>query len=435
MGHVFGDSTPFPYDVNFIEQIRQVVECGVALMRSQEMMKDARAATVTIEQSRKAERARMNAMSDALKLTMTAFSSASAERVARAAHRILDAARSVIEGELASLDGQVVDTEQRGRGAIERAKDEAYRALETFALNHDLPNTELSLRLLAAEEAYAGTVVVQTPFGLEAVFSLAIPTAHAWGKPRRVIELSGSTEVHLPAETGLFSKKVTVQPFKLDKLFIAEVARSAERALVTLRKGPRSGSGYELEHHPAEHRVLLRRLGEDGALEANSEVMELSGEDLVHAERRWARVAASTADLPERRQSMTTANFDGKDLREFEEPRDILVKLINVVAPVVQEIANRSGAPGELVLRRDSGEGRREEIYITKAELHEKVMSLPPAARAIFDPLELSDGPRSPRAPAPSEPIFIGDVESEMTNPVLEVPSDLEAEVTRTKGK
>jgi hypothetical protein len=86
-----------------------------------------------------------------------------------------------------------------------------------------------------------------------------------------------------------------------------------------------------------------------------------------------------------------------------------------VLAPIVQEIARRSGAPGELVLRRDLGEGRREEIYITKAELNEKVVTLPVTLRPVFDPFELSEGPRSPRAPAPSEPIFIDseDVEGE----------------------
>jgi hypothetical protein len=62
-------------------------------------------------------------------------------------------------------------------------------------------------------------------------------------------------------------------------------------------------------------------------------------------------------------------------------------------------------------------------------------MALPPSARPVFDPLELSDGPRSPRAPAPSEPIFIGEGEAEMTNPGPDVPPDLDAEVTRTKGK
>jgi len=274
---------------------------------------------------------------------------------------------------------------------------------------------------------YSGQVVVVTPCGVESIFSLAIPNAHAWGKPRRVLELSASTEVHLPAETGIFSKKMTMQPVKLDKLFIAEVARSSERALITLRKGPRSGTGYELEVMLGEHRVLLRRLGEDGSPEVNAELIELSGEDLVHVERLWNRIAETSGDLQTRRQTMTSASFDGKSLREHEEPQEILTRLINVVSPVVQEIARRSGAPGELVLRRDLGEGRREEIYITKAELHEKVVGLPLTARPIFDPLELSDGPRSPRAPAHSEPIYL---EADMTD-----PGELESEPTRHKSK
>jgi hypothetical protein len=384
-----------------------------------------------VEALRKTERARMTAMSDALKLTMTAFSSSAAERVARCATRVLDSARAIIDGELAGLDGHVTDTQSQGRSNIERAKDMAYRALEAFALNHDLPNTDVSLRLLAAEEVYSGQVIVQTPFGLESIFSLAIPGAHAWGKPKRVLELSASTEVHLPAETGIFSKKVTLQPFKLDKLFVAEVARSAERALITLRKGPRSGTGYELEVSLPDQRVLLRRIGEDGVPEKSAEVIELGGEDLVHAQRLWNRIFETTADLVERRQTMSSATFDGTSLRELEEPHEILQRLINVVAPIVQEIARRSGAPGELVLRRDAGEGHRDEVFITKAELHEKVMTLPPASRAIFDPLELSDGPRSPRAPAHSEPIII---ESDSTNPGIDLNA-IENEVTRTKGK
>src|SRR6185436_15676006 len=103
----------------------------------------------------------------------------------------LDSARSILDAELTGLDNQVVDTQQHGKHAIERSREETYRAMEAFALNHDLPNTEVSLRLLAADEVYSGQVVVQTPFGLEAIFALAIPAAHQWGKPRRVIELAG----------------------------------------------------------------------------------------------------------------------------------------------------------------------------------------------------------------------------------------------------
>jgi hypothetical protein len=133
----------------------------------------------------------------------------------------------------------------------------------------------------------------------------------------------------------------------------------------------------------------------------------MEGEDAVHVMRLWTRLLDTTRDLLGRREAMTDATFDGKSLADLPDPRPVCARLVSVIAPTVQEIAKRSGAPGELVLRRDLGEGRREEIYITKAELHEKVLALPPELRSVFDPFELSEGPRSPRAPVPSEPIII----------------------------
>ena len=68
----------------------------------------------------------------------------------------------------------------------------------------------------------------------------------------------------------------------------------------------------------------------------------------------------------------------------------IAERIVRCLAPTVREIARRSGAPGELVLRRDVRAGRRNEIYMTTAELHEKVLTLPPLLRPAFDPFELT---------------------------------------------
>lgn len=417
MGHVYGDSTPFPFDVNFIELIRQAVECGCALLAAQHEIVNAVDRSGSFEQMRKAERARLDAMADAVKLTMTAFTSSKSERMVRTASRILESSRAVIEGELAQLEGMANGQITSTRATVDHAREATFRAIEGFVLRHDLPHTAIGLRLLAGEEYYSGQVLVTTPFGIEAVFGLAIPTAHDWGKLKRVANLSAGTEVHVPKESGWLSKRMEVQPVKLDKLFVTEAAVTPERALITLRKAPRSGSGFQVEIATEEARPqpMLHRLNEDGQ-PTGEPALELDGEDAVHVLRLWNRVVDSTRDLAIRRQSMSTASFDGQPLRELDEPQAICTRLVNVLAPVVQEISRRSGAPGELVLRRDLGEGRREEIYITKAELHEKILLLPQSLRGAFDPFELTEGPRSPRAPAPSEPIYLdADEEDEVT--------------------
>jgi hypothetical protein len=406
MGHVFGDSTPFPYDVDFIELIRHAVECGAELCKAQQSISSAADRRASVDQLRRAERTRLEQMSNAMKLTMTAFMASSSERMSRTASSVLETTRAIIEREMAALEGQASGEIATTKETVELAREAAYHAVETFALRHDLPNTEKQLRLVAGDDAYTGQGLVTTPFGVDAVFALAIPAAHEWGRLKRVAALSAGTEVRVPKEAGWISKRMELHVEKLDRFFVSEASVAPGRSRISLRKGPHSGPGWRIEVHSEDRtqRTQLLRLLDDGQ-ESNDPPLELDGEDAVHAGRLWTRIVESTRDLAQRRQAMTSATFDGRPLRELDEPQRMVVKMVNVLAPVVLEIARRSGAAGELVLRRDVGEGRREELFITKAELHEKIVALPPSQRALFDGLELSEGPRSPRAPAPSEPI------------------------------
>ncbi len=404
---VYGDSTPFPYEGSFIEMIRHAVDCGVVLLTSQHAIHRAIARTSEVNRAKHLERARLEGMNLTLKRTLAVEMAPSADRLIRAGARILDAARSAIEAELLSLETAAANEVGRARFSADQARTSAQRALETFLLHHDLPGTEVGLRLLASEERYSGQAHVATPFGVEAGFELQIPEAHEWGRPVRVGDLSPGTEVHVPTESGLFFKKVAVQPVKLDRLFVTALHIGSVRGAMTLRRQPTAGAGYKIDFDASSERprVLIVRLGEDGG-ETPEPAQALVGEDAVQVLGLWQRVLGSAGELGRRRSAMTGAQFDGQALKVLDQPSVIAEKLVRVLAPIVVEIAQRSGAPGELVLRRDVRAGRREEVYITKAELHEKVMTLPPLLRGVFDPFELVS-PRIPRAPAPSLPAYM----------------------------
>jgi hypothetical protein len=401
---VYGDSTPFPYEGNFIETIRHAIDCSVSILGAQQTIDRALARVAEVDRARHLERARLQTMSETLRRTLAVEMAPSAERLVRAGSRILDASRVAIEGEVAALETGAANEIGLARQAADEARALAQRALETFLLHHDLPGSETGLRLTAEESRYRAQAQIVTPFGVEAGFDLEIPAAHEWGRPVRVGDLSAGTEVHVSAESGLFFKKVAVQPVKLDRLFVTAIRVGFARGAMTLRRQPTSGAGYNIDIDASgdRTRVLMVRLGEDG-LEAPDPVQDLTGEDAVHLLRLWQRVLASTEELARRRHVMTSAAFDGRALKTSDEPKLIVEKLVRYLAPIVREISQRSGASGELVLRRDVRAGRRDEIYITKAELFEKVLTLPPAFRGVLDPFEL-DSPRSPRAPAPSYP-------------------------------
>ena len=399
---MYGDSTPFPHEGNFIESIRHAVDCGVALLGAQNMIQRAIARAQEIDRARSLERARLHTMSDSIKRALASDMTSNAERLLRAGARILDASRVAIEGEVAALETLACGELARARKTAEDARRAACRALETFLVLHEIPGTESSLRMTATEEAYVAESDVVSPFGVDATFRLQVPDAHEWGTPRRVGDVSPGTEVHVALESGLFFKKVAVQPVRLDKLFISALRIAAQRSTIVLRRAPCAGPGFKLDFDATgdRPRVLLSKLVDDGT-EALEATIEIGGEDAVHLHRLRQRAIDSTSALLQRRQQMTRALFENHALLELDTPQLVAARLVKCLAPVVREIARRSGAQGELVLRRDVRAGRRDEVYITTAELHEKVLTLPPLLRATFDPFEL-DAQRSPRAPAPS---------------------------------
>src|SRR5690606_11618393 len=242
------------------------------------------------------------------------------------------------------------------------------------------PGTQLGLSWSAAgEQSYVASVSVKTPFGVVAVFNLAIPPDHLWSRSRRVGDLAPGLEVHVPQQSGWLSKRVEMAPLKLDRLFLTLVKLDATSAEFRLRKSPSAGPGYRvlMTTEADERKVLIQPIGDEGVPDADAP-LALDGDDAEQMLAFCARVVESTCDLSSMRRSMVSAEYEGEPLGDANWPEAVAERLIGQLAPVVSEIALRSGAPGELVLRRDVGGGRREEVYVTKAELYEKVLVLAP---------------------------------------------------------
>lgn len=73
--------------------------------------------------------------------------------------------------------------------------------------------------------------------------------------------------------------------------------------------------------------------------------------------------------------------------------------LVAFAAPIVAEIARRTPNAAELALKLVKEGGRREEIYVRKADLAKKLEILEPSQQLAFAPLNFGDPPR----PDPSD--------------------------------
>jgi hypothetical protein len=390
MSYLYGDSTKFPYDVDYIELSRHAVDCAMQLLSAQHAIASTLSREEHENQLRERELSHLSSMGKAVEAALVPFLSTDSELTSRAAVRAMECAQSSLVDTRADGERRAAEAASHAQHVIQRAGESAHRTLEAFLVRHDVPETQLGLSLGCSGESYGGEVSIRSPFGVNASFVLRIGADHTWSRPRRVGDLSPGIEVHVPQPSGWISRRVEMALIKLDRMFLSAIRVAGSEIELSLRKSANAGSGYRLSIDlSGERGVLLTPLDENGGTDSDPPLV-LDGEDGSRILELSHRVLEAVQGLTTLRGNMSSVALDGQPLNELEWPEIIAHRLLGQLAPTVLEIARRSGAPGEWVLRRDVGGGRREEIYVTTAELWERLLVLPPERREAFGALGLT---------------------------------------------
>lgn len=428
MSRVYGDSTPFPHDLDYIHMLRDGVDCAVRLLSAQHSIRVAEERAAAAERVKRSEVGELNALFERVQAVAIGSTPEGMEVVGRASSQIAAGARAVVDGAIRELESRVGSEVSQSAQIVDKAREASANAMQQFLERHAPPESRLCLQLTANPEVNVGHVTLVAPFGVSAVFGVAIPSSHVWSRPRRVADLLPHVEIQMPKEAGFISKRVEMAPMRLERLFVSDLTFAERSGVLRLRKGPGTGSGYELRIDlETAVKLVICPVRDDGGVD-EQQSLQLQGDDQATMLALWQGVVQSTVDLMHLRQRMVSATFNAQPLLELEAPHAVAEAMIQHMAPVISEISRRSGAPGELVLRRNLGEGRREETYCTHAELLEKILVLPPDLREVFSSLRLS-GATSSALPPPTGvlPEFASRPPDKSTLAVVVAPDDLAA--------
>jgi hypothetical protein len=391
MARVYGDSTPFPHDIDYIHMLRDGVDCAVRLLAAQHSIRVAEERAEGVERGMRGELAELNALLERVQ-NATRGENLGIDSVVRASGQIGSAARTIVDGAVRDLEARTEAEVSQAAHVVDKAREGSLGAIEQFLEQHTPPETRSCLSLTASPEQNAGHVTLHTPFGVSAVFGVAIGPSHVWARPRKVGDYTAHAEISMPKEAGWLSKRVEMAPVRLERLFITDLTVAEGSGILRIRRGPGTGPGYEFRiDRDASVPVSVVPVRDDGTVEEQHPLV-LADADQAVMRGIWQNVIGSVGDLTRERQRLVSGTFNGRPLLEIEAPRLLADALVGHMAPVVAEISRRSGAPGELVLRRTLSEGRREETYCTHAELLDKIMVLPPDLRVVFSALHLSGG-------------------------------------------
>src|SRR5262249_14288004 len=98
--------------------------------------------------------------------------------------------------------------------------------------------------------------------------------------------------------------------------------------------------------------------------------------DRVHLERLWQLLRKSVSPLLDHRTRVTSVHLDAEDVFSGQRVPELISRIVRILSPTVAEVARRSPNPQELSLKIEHDGGRREEIYVKKADLVDKLEAL-----------------------------------------------------------
>jgi hypothetical protein len=404
MRYLYGDSTAFPLNQNFIETAAAATDTAVALLRVDELL--ARSRKVGDD----ANVAAMKELADIDQLWQRVESSlATRDHLSNATSKV---AEQVMQAAKAQFD--------RARQGVRSWRDATMRKatqgtgpaalmepLHRFIVRQELPYTSWGLRWRAGggSEPVQAQVYAIMQRGLTATVAVAIPPRHLWAEPVKVQELEKGLTIKLAGKNWLGHDKMLHE--QLDRYYVTRVTRTTEREMLALSKKPSEGSqGLRISLREGDNRrVTITRV--DEADQPLGEPVALSGHDSEVVRRLWAHVKTTIGSLVPCRSHLLAATLYGKPVHELDTPAPIAVAIIQAVAPLVRDMQRHSRTAGELQLKRDLGDGRREELFISHAEMVRKWQTLSARNQQLFDMYGLTRADATESLPASQPPMSL----------------------------
>ena len=290
-----------------------------------------------------------------------------------------------------ALKQSVAQNEQKLLAGMGRERAGNAKLIEPLLLNHQLPDSESSVNIeLDAEGlSYAAEVQGSCKQGLSWRFAANIPAAHFYHETIKVSSIDPELTIELPEMSGFVRKSVKLKPYRLFPLFLTSVKHVGTDIIVQMRHtaSPQDDTGVNIRLQTNSPRVCITRLhkGEESA------PFDAPGDDAVKLAELVESLSKKSTDLIEQRSRLIDVRFDRQPLASCSEPTTLITRLIQRMGPVVSKIAEKSLAESELVLKRVLANGRREEIFASKADMLDKLSAVPATARWVFAPLGLGD--------------------------------------------
>jgi len=408
MRYLYGDSVPFPPQYDFLAALEVFCTQAARVVRldaeSRALRKAAEEGALqrgrAVDELDAFHREAVGALRDAAKDSSEALVGDYVRQVGDVAQRIVEEARR------AAVTTSDRD-QQSARAECDKRRTEVRDALERMLVAVRLPISETQVRAALGGEGNELSAVFTYDEGLLAAFTLDAAALEDWRSARRVADFAQQVTLPVGVKRSLFKRAVAPENLTLDDYVFGGFELRDDRADLRLRRKLESPDSLVFAVRRNEERVVAEvHYPEDAEAESGLPAV-LDASSATEIERLWQLLRSACAPVLARKKRLVTLSLEGSDVLENDLGTSVVALVVKAIAPIVQEVAKRSPNAHELSLKVENDSGRREEIYLRKAQLVSSLSSVPPRERGVFDPLGLIASDARPAAESLSDEVVL----------------------------
>jgi hypothetical protein len=403
MEFLYGDSTPSPLTSNFLEFLRDALDFSVFLLHVDDEIASIQERARNTSRAADEEIQRLETLGRVVTGAVEGVDKGAAEsETTRCATQVTTMAAEAVAAAVAAVREKLEG--QRAELAAEESaqRDACFKALEGLLLPHSPPESDTAVRVTRGpDRVYAAWRRGETPFGLSWRIELGIPQGHVFANDAPMDRLGPHVEVHAPEQAGWIKKEVKLKAQRLDRMVLTEVVDDGRIVTLRLRTDAGGEHGLDFDADPKAGSVVASRVG--AKEDPSAGPFEVQPGDVAGLVGIAEKVRAAAEELTAAR--LVEATLGDKELRDVSPYAGLVAQLVALMSPIVHEVSRHSLNTTELVLRRLISSERREEIFVAKETLREKLGGLRPELRTLFARLGLETlAPPPRRSTAPSSP-------------------------------
>lgn len=394
MKYLYGDSTEFPLEFDFLEVLDKYVDTSVSTIKLENDVFESKEEIMDRRRLKNSVTTEMDIFHVAVKkaISEAVGKSKEPEKIAEHAQKSKDFLDNYTREGKETFSNEIFQEIAQFEKEIDETDEQNRKTMESFFILDPIPIINKKYSVNAEKKKYLSKIQNECEGDITYIFNVASSEIPFWSRLVKASDFLEGVKIPAKMKKHMLKKETEPELITLDDYTLTNLVFSENELEVVFRKDLDAQSErfrlkmnfmeeFNAEVYYAQRNGVEKNIKGDPELKAVLNILRLHefGNNIIKA----------LTDLYDERDVLDSLTYRAKDVFEENLIFDLMQKVAVIFAPTITEIKKRAPSKSEISLKTEDETGKRKEIYLKISQVQEKLSSIGEKGDKLYELLEI----------------------------------------------